>query len=235
MTVDQTIGVINQRGHWDIIIRPRDFQQNRIPTLSDCEKIIESCAVRHRGWPYPIFKKENIISGQDWIDYYMNWQQHIEVWRFHQSGLFRHIFALREDWEEKHKSIFGTPIQNPRPAGDGLSILGTLYTLTEILEFLSKIANKALFNTGVFIKITLENTENRKLFFYDSFRNLGREYRTTLSSIDEENEYSLVELTINHNKIALEICARLFEKFNWRDIPIDILKKEQEDFLKGKF
>ena len=136
--VSETIAKIKSRGFWEVAIRPLKFDKERIKSLSDCKDIIEESKVQFRGWDYPhISHKYGIVSGTDWVENLTDWSEHIEYWRMYRSAQFYHIFALREDWWE-NISIFWSE-QHVTTPGYGLEFMCTIYSITEIYEFASRI------------------------------------------------------------------------------------------------
>jgi hypothetical protein len=216
---------IKLRGYWKVNIRPLKFEEGKIASLNALKKILSDCEVSFRGWPYPLIKE--IYSDKNFIWGGVDWQNHIEYWRFYQSLQFIHFFSLREDWEDSVKSFFGGKMQNPRQPGSGLSVLGSLYTFAEIYEFTNRLVHKAPFENGVQIKIDLVGTENRKLFVNDPLMSID-DYFSRIPEITFERTYSLNDIMMNNVDSTLDCCIYFFERFNWQEIPIDFLKKRIE-------
>jgi hypothetical protein len=121
---------IKLRGYWEVIIRPTEFIDNRIESLSKCKEVVRELSVRLRGWDYPHFDNNNPpTSGIDYVEQSVDWQHKVELWRFYQSGQFLHYFGMWEDWQDQ-STIWGSRLTN-KP-GEILSIISAVYSLTEI-------------------------------------------------------------------------------------------------------
>jgi hypothetical protein len=232
MISEEVLKKINERGYWKVNIRPLDYTAQKIDSLSTLKDVINKCQVRFRGWPYPLVKE--MFSGNDFIWGGVDWQNHIEYWRLYQSLQFLHYLALREDWEENVERFLGGKITNPRKKGSGLSIISSLYSITEIFEFISKYIQKVPFESGIKIKIDLKGTKDRKLFFYDLRRYLDREYICKIPEITYENTFSFEDFLSNSQKYAIDCSIYIFERFNWENVPREILNNEQKAFLGKK-
>lgn len=232
MISEEVLKKISERGYWKVNIRPLEYKAQKINSLSSLKEIINKCQVRYRGWPYPIVKE--MFSGKDFIWGEVDWQNHIEYWRLYQSLQFLHYFALHEDWEDKVEHFLGGKIANPRKTGSGLSIISSLYSITEIFEFITKYIQKTSFESGIKIKIDLEGTMDRKLFFYDPRRRLHREYICKIPEITYENTFSFEDFLSNSQKHAIDCSVYIFESFNWDNVPKEFLNNEQEAFLGKK-
>jgi len=231
MVDEDVIDKIKSRGYWRVNIRPLKYEKNAVVSLSDLRDIIHNCKVRYRGWPYPLVKDEEINSGENFILGGVNWQDHIEYWKIYQSLQFLHYFAMREDWEDRVDNFFGGKIKNPRKPGSGLSIIGTLYSVTEIFEFTLRLIQNHPYEFGMKINIGLYGTMNRKLFFYDKSRMLDGDYTAKIPEIIYEKEFSLEEFMSNSQQFALDCCVHIFERFNWTNVPRNLLESEQKKFL----
>lgn len=73
----------------------------------------------------------------------------------YQSGQFIHYRALREDWTQEDSWI---PKEFKLAPMKFLGVLSTIYLITEIFEFLSRIGNEGLCKEGVNVSIVLEKT-----------------------------------------------------------------------------
>jgi hypothetical protein len=225
---------IKSRGYWRINFEPLVYTK-KLKTLTECKDIVEKNSVTLRGWDYPhiprkkegeigMFAQENYYEGRE------DWANHKEVWRMYQSGQFLHFLSLRDDWMEF--SGWGiTPNRTDIKPGTQLNLIGeVIYELTEIFEFLSRLAQIGLYDEGTRVSITLNNTKGRKLVT-SADRWLWDEYITDMENIPFEHEYSKEELITKSKDLALEAIVHIFERFNWPNIPIDVIKSDQEKLL----
>jgi hypothetical protein len=234
----QIIEKIKPRGYWRINFQPL-VDEIKFKSLNDCKEAVQNNRVQLRGWDYPHFpiRKDdtsNTELGKNYFAGYVDWFNHIEYWRMFQSGQFIHYLALREDWSE----LDGWNIVENQNLKQGafLGIVGTIYQMTEIFEFLSRLTAEGIYNEGVRVSITLENTEKRALRMEDSMRDffMAGKYESDMISMPFLNEYSKDDLITKPHQIALEVIMYFFERFNWDRMPLDSFKKDQDDFLKNK-
>ncbi|MDP8206530.1 MAG: hypothetical protein P9L92_07720 [Candidatus Electryonea clarkiae] len=221
----EVLNKIKSRGYWKVIIRPSKFIEERISDINDCRTIVRDNNVLLRGWDYPHYDtNSDPICGLDYVEQFTDWEHHIEGWRFYQSGQFTHYKAISEDWGEENSLLKSN---SDIPPNEYLSIIDTVYLITEICEFASRLASKSVLGDSCQIHITLSNTKNRKLFFYDRSRYLSRTYQTILKEIPYSISPSTTELISRSNEIALEHIVWLFKRFNWKSVVPGIFKEDQ--------
>lgn len=221
---------IKQRGYWFIRIRPLDFTENRINSLSKCKKLVQDSVVLLRGWDYPHIDANGIISGNDWVESSSDWDLYLEYWRFYKSAQFVHFFSCREDLQNQDDLRRHVYYSNTN-AESFLSIISTLYSVTEIFEFSSRLAQNHVFDKGLNISIDLHNMMNRQLFFYDISRALFNQYICRIDNFRVGGDYSFEEITIRSAELALEETIQIFERFNMDSPPQELLKEEQRKFF----
>ena len=85
---DYQVDKIQSRGHWRVVVRPSTFVKDRVKNILDLKPLLESCAVKLRGWDFPhIDYRTEIEIGDDWVAQPVDWEMYIEYWRFYQSPL----------------------------------------------------------------------------------------------------------------------------------------------------
>lgn len=240
MNYKELINKIKEKGYWKVVIRPIDFKKDLIPDVYDCKKIIESSIVSLRGWNYPHIHRDGInICGNDSIESYCDWKGggYFEYWRFYQSGQFAHYFSMREDYRISDKKIKQIQSYHDTISTRFLSILSTLYSVTEIFEFAQRLAAKNALGKSVEVIIELGNVYGRELFFWDSYsRYLSRSYtcRFREEHIVEKRVVSKEKLIASSDKLALDVCMNIFKKFNWPEPPIKVFEEDQRKFLERR-
>jgi len=231
-TVKETVDKIKSRGFWEVIIRPLKFNKDRIKSLSECIELILENKVRLRGWDYPhTSNKYGIKSGTDWIENLTDWSDHKEYWRMYRSGQFFHLFGCREDWWGEVR-IFWSQQSHTTP-GYGLSIMSTLYTLTEIYEFAARLAKRGIFDDFLRVSITLNGTKNRRLVTLEINRSLNDNYICNIENIPLSRIISPEEIIGKGYVFAIDDTLNIFERFNWFNAPRKVLEEEQDKFMKG--
>ena len=232
------VGTIKSRGYWRINFQPLILEQ-KIKTLDECRKVVEKNAVNLRGWDYPHFpKRQGEDAGlepcgpyyQGWVD----WNGYKEFWRIYKSGQFLHYRGLNEDWLEEDSWKSGMT-KDIKP-GEKLSVIGSVnYQITEVFEFLSRLASEGIYDEGVKVVISLKNTKNRELKVFD----LGRvplpfSYKTGAQNIVVERELSKEQLITNPKKVALLVILEIFNNFGWNNPSIETIKKDQDNLYAGR-
>ncbi len=229
---------IRSTGYWEVTIRPDGFNSEKIDSLSNCRELLQNSIVSLRGWDYPHIEAHIITNGQDYIEHKTDYTDHpnfgyVEYMRLYQSAQYYHIFALREDYSNLSEKVLLLPMQSPSPSGRYMSILSTVYTLTEIFAFASKFYSQ-IDCTSIKIKIELHGMADRQLFFYDSSRDLRRDYRSAIPDIEYEKIILKEELIATFDKLALNSTAYIFERFNWNISSPMMFSEEQKKFLERR-
>lgn len=236
---DDLLEKIKSRGFWRISFQPIVAIQ-KFSSLSECKEIVEKNAVKQRGWDYPAIPRGSrdymgIEPAENYYCGWTDWMNYKEFWRMYQSGQFLHYLALGEDWfgeDEWHKEL----AQKIKPMSS-LNIIGSVvYQITEIFEFLSRLTNSGMYDEGVYVSISLNNTKNRELWISDPMRaSFLRPYKTVAAKIEFTKKYSREQINESPKNNALEAMRYFFERFGWENLPIETLKKDQDNFLAGKF
>lgn len=233
------IDKIKSRGYWRINFQPV-VDKKKISSLGECKEIIEKNRVALRGWDYPHFPQR---TGNDtglepaeshyvgWID----WNNHKEFWHMYQSGQFLHYIALREDWLEE--DTWNPNLAEKIKTGSSLGIIGSVvFQMTEIFEFLARLGSAEIYDEGVTISISLNNTQNRELWVEDKMRApLFSQYKTGADNIGYSNEYSKEQIITSSKDLAIEAIIYIFDHFGWHTPPIETIKRDQENLLARRF
>jgi hypothetical protein len=161
--LDHVLQCIKQRGNWLVVVRPKNFEKEKL-NLKTCKDMVLKSIVSRRPYNYPHYYAnlggDDPISSE--IDYvhcitdirpYMGAiSPPLSVWRMYQSAQFVHRFSCVEDyWEDSGgKNV--------------LSVTSTLYIITEIYEFASRVdENDNILDDDLFIIIALNNMKDRSL------------------------------------------------------------------------
>ena len=226
---------IKSRGYWRINFQPLVAAQ-KLPTVGACKDLIQSNSVELRGWDYPHFPQRvdadsGAETGNDHYQGWVDWEAHKEFWRIYQSGQFIHYLGLREDWMDED-SWFTSANQIQRKPGEALSVVGTVYQITEIFEFISRLTKRGLYEEGARIALSLQNTAQRGLWLNSPNRvPLSGRYITGASEISFDKEYAKDDLTANSKELAFDIIIQIFDRFGWHAPNSASIKRDQEDLL----
>jgi hypothetical protein len=236
MKYDDVIKKIKNHGYWRIHFQP--FIHHKKLSLSECKEVVSSNAVAFRGWDYPHIPHSkdqftSIEAGQDYYQAWLDWEEygHIEFWRMFQSGQFIHYRALHEDWREVRMNNVLSDEKRDSTPGKYLGVVGTVYLFTEIFQFLSKLTRSSLYNEGVKVSITLENTNGRSLYVDDFLRtSFFQKYSTGADKILFESTFTKEQIISDPNELALQALMELFERFEWK-ANLEQLKVDQEKLI----
>jgi hypothetical protein len=222
------LGRIRSRGHWHVIIRPTQFDPKRIKSLSELEQIFDEAHVQLRGWDYPHSPRDGKSRHSDYIEGTADWESYHELWRLYQSGQFVHFFSMREDWWAE--SALGRIDIKP---GEVLSLLSTLYSLTEIFTFGARLAEAALLGPEVAVAYKLVRLEGRQLQVFDDRRvplEPWRKAAADLHAFGDEIVLPTSQLIATYNELAVDQARAVFERFDWSP-PREMVVEDQRRLL----
>jgi len=219
---------IKKNGYWRILIRPLIFEKDKINSLSECREIIEKSKVSFRGWDFPHLDRDETVNGNDWIESGSDFQDIIEYWRFYQSGQFVHYLAIREDYRKKDIEF---SIGKPVGENKFLNIEITIYRITEVFEFMSRLLEYKVLNPTFEVSINIEGVKGRELFFYQRDRNLSNTYKSGIDKIEYKKEFNENDFIIKKNEFTIECIEDVLEKFNF--YPSKQIIKEIQEKISG--
>lgn len=223
---------IKSRGFWRINFQPLVAAQ-KLPTLAACKEAVEGSSVELRGWDYPHFPRRidadsGIETGNDYYQGWIDWGAHKEFWRMFQSGQFIHYLALREDWTAEDEWYTG----QPKKPGEVLSVIGTVYQITEIFEFLTRMTKRGVYDEGARVNLSLRNTAARHLWVGDPGRvPLSMTYSTGASEITFDKQFGKDEILAKPKDLAFDMIIQIFDRFQWHAANKDVIKQDQEKLL----
>lgn len=228
----ERLSLIHATGYWRVQVRPTVFEPQRISSLKACWDMVESARVHLRGWDYPHVESREQITGEDYVQSGSTFANHIELWRFYQSGQFAHQFAM---WEDRKPPSLDMRTYGPTPVREAplqLGFVEVVYTLTEVFEFGRGLAYRGVLEPATHLAIELHGTQGRQLSSPSSrIPLLVREAsvdqvcwgRTLLSS----------ELIATAPEVAIDAAVHVFERFGW-DAPRSMLAEEQRRLLERR-
>lgn len=234
LTEKDTFEKIKERGYWQIEIRPTKFLDQRL-SLVQCKKLVELSQVQLRGWHYPHFgvRHGDLFNANNYAESFVNHNQHNEIWRIYQSGQFVHYLSFWEDWIEHEPYRYNFTTERGSNLPNVKEVLMTLYTVTEIFLFASKLALENVFGNDLQIIIKLCNTSNRELIMDQFGRDLDRQYICKIDEIEIKKNISTEDIIKNNKDLSLDTTIDIFHRFNWHlsDDTKGVLQKDQEKFL----
>lgn len=221
---------IRSKGHCMVVIRPRSFNKHRIGDITVLYPLLQKTSVLLRGWDFPHLDRMTPSTIDiNWIGQECDRGDILETWRFYQSGQFVHISGIRYDWIDR-QLLAGWRIGHA--AGPLLGIGDTLFRLTEIFEFASRLATTEAGDEQIYIKIVFKGLKNRSLWV-DSYNRMPF-VQPLVASIDEFPhivEVSRTKLIAEPRNLAIETAIELFRRFGWNATP-EQLKDQQSELKK---
>jgi hypothetical protein len=234
-----------QHPHWRVNVRPEHHNPELLPTLSACLETVRATKLSLRGWDFPHIsnKPGQTTTGRNWVASFGEFMSHVEYWRFYQSGQFLYLGAVREalskEWisqlrgaAQAHAS-WRTDVNWEQVPGF-FSLLNFLYTVTEIFEFPARLAQRGIYAGQVSITIELKRVKGFVLT-PEIDRAWSDVRATTEDTIGRTWTVDSRELLASSADISLAATAWFFERFNWLDPSVDVLKKDQQKFLAGRY
>lgn len=225
---------IKSRGYWRVNFQPLVLA-HKIPSLGECSTIVRDSRVELRGWDYPHYPlrqdaDSGIETGNDYYQGWVDWEGIKEFWRMYRSGQFIHIFGMREDWvaEDSWHSA-ANKVWEP---GAALSVISTVYTVTEIFEFASRLTKRGIYGEGIRIALSLHNTPGRALRLDDPNRiPLSMNYKTGANDISFDWQYSSNQVLSKSKDLAFDAIVQIFDRFQWHSPNKDSIRRDQERLL----
>lgn len=201
---------IKERGYWEFIIRPVEFEETRIPILH-LQNILMRTAVSLRGWDFPHLSNQSPPQiMKDYVQQTTDFHHFRECWMFFQSGQFYYIRGFSEDWRDR-SSLY--------PAHDGwqpnsrLGLFQAVATMTEFFEFAARLAMTKAGGPQLKLSWNAGHLNGRSLFADSSKTFLFRGRTAALEDFGNERIYSREDLASNARVIARQESASLFERF----------------------
>ena len=219
--------LIRTRGYWRVSIRPESYVPRRVPSVLRAAELVDTLAVRLRGWDFPHRGESSQRSvGSSWVEYAGQPLHYIEWWRIYQSGHFVYEGGFPIDWRDRSRAW--PPDAEWKP-GQLLGVGDTVYRFTEIFEFAARLAASEAGDEPMRIEIALGGLRDRTLYFDDSRRIPFSVDHT--AKIDEYilpvTSTSRSDLAATARDMAVQAARDLFERCGWQTGP-ELLRAHQE-------
>lgn len=235
---------VRQYPHWRVLLRPGLYEEERISTLGECWAIVEQNRVRLRGWDYPHLSHRDSqrTQGVNWVASWSDFMERYEYWRLFQSGQFVHLFSVREAtetaWREKLQGLTKGHLGHVKglnwDAVPGyLHITNFVYSMTEVFEFAARLCQKGIYQGSLEVGIQLEGVKGFVLAT-DWDRAWYSYYPASENVIGKTWQLSTDDFVARSSEKSLEVVLWFFERFGWLDPAVQVLRQDQENFLKGR-
>jgi hypothetical protein len=225
--------------HWRVTYRPETYDENRIPTLSDCLDVVTKNRVSLRGWDFPHISKRNEIEhGSRWIASWSDFMGHMEYWRFYQSTQFLYLGSVREvtetEWSEHLRATQHFVDKDDIANAPGfISITNFVYNITEIFEFATRLAQAAIYREPVEIAISLTGIRGF-LLAADPNRVWPNAYAASQSELAFRQSFTPADLVADAATSAVACTVWFFERFGWLNPNVAVIRSDQQKFLAGR-
>lgn len=235
---------VRDQPHWRVLIRPNIYEDERIKTLGECWELIEHNVVRLRGWPYPHLSRKEAerAHGSNWVASWSNFMGHLEYWRLYQSGQFVHLSGVREStetaWRTKLESVTRNHLSSYgdldwKAIHGFIHITNFIYTMTEVFEFAARMSQAGAFGDRLDVAVQLNGIKGFVLTT-DGDRAWHNYYAASEDSFAKTWEFTVNDLVSDTAGKSFDAVLWFFDRFGWHDPPVEILRGDQDDFLKGR-
>jgi hypothetical protein len=161
---------VKERPHWRVLIMPDTFNRERLKSLPACWELIESCRISRGGRSYPYISRDPRYrqQGNDWVASWLDsWRGYQEYWKLYQSAQFIHLFSFVEDIDREETTRIATSrvmdLTNDFVPNGCLDISNAMRTITEVVEFTARLAQRDDFGETVSLTINMVDVRNRLL------------------------------------------------------------------------
>jgi hypothetical protein len=209
-------------------------------SFSELRAMIENNSVHLRGWDLPHYDRNTVANAQEYIYNTVDWERHLEFWRFYQSGQFIYFskfWDLSMDLQERLRDEFDRTVRRTSPEEKKnvvgvASFIGVIYSVTEIFVFSARLA-KALDIVDFSIYAALHNVENWALVSGEHAAPLHDLYQSHINKITIPN-YESIKIIEDPVAIAAQALSEIFQRFQW-DNAQGAIQHWQEKFMSGRF
>ncbi len=112
------------------------------------------------------------------------------------------------------------------------SLLNVIYTISEIIEFSSRLSQKGIYTDSIRIEISIHNASGFELMPGED-RSWWNHFLLQSDNVGKEWEFDTTDLISSSAEQSFKICLWFFERFGWLDPPIEYLRSDQQKFLEG--
>jgi hypothetical protein len=204
---------IKTQGYWSVIIRPETYDPKKV-VYEELFPLIRRLSVSIRGWDFPHISDEGPIRDIDWVGQEIDWDNHVESWRFHQTGLFAYLGGYWIDWTTDTRNW------SPKPPDPYVGkIIGVSDIAMRFYEFFKLAAGFALSDAGaeqMVVKIEAHHLNGRSLWVDSSSHfpfpspNVAR-----LVSFPQQGVFSREVLISRSDQLARDWARQLYARFGW--------------------
>lgn len=226
---------LKSRGYFRIELRPTKFAKDNF-TLTECKEIIEKNQVRLRGWYFPHMGKDygDFFSADDHVVGFIDTSRHCEIFKMFRSGQFVYYLNFWEDWINYTPYGYNVKTEEGKTRPNVKETVMTLYTVTEIFLFASRLASSNFPDKNMYVSIELKDCQGRGLILDQFGSHLNQFYQCKIPEFKIDKNIPLEEIMTNYASLALDTTFEIFERFNWDHVSQgtkDSFKTRQDQIL----
>lgn len=225
---------IKQKPHFRLRFYPNQAEKVII-SARELKQLLEKSQIKYRERYFPHIRHDEFNFKDNYFEIETKRKYNDEFWRFYQSGQFIYYSTIMEDQLVKNNVIPYWPTITTETPDGHVDILRTIYLITEFYSFIYRVLYNNEEMHSVSIEICVENILNYELFIMDQRRELWDSYKC------KTNNIIIPTIFLSRQQIANEWLGKalntiiyIFERFNWLDIPIDIIKEDQKKLIERR-
>jgi hypothetical protein len=226
MAMSEITEKILSRGHWDVSIRPNEYNEQRVP-YGELDDVLASSVVRFRGWPLPfIDQRQAITRGENWIGQDIDAEvvDHYEAWRFFTTGQFSQLRSVSADWRQGREAP-----RVPRGYSAIIEVWEILYYATEVFELAARLALSSAGDDLMTVEMELLHLEGRGLVVGQSNRAEFMEpYPAPKGRLRFAQTRPREDLIAEARAGAVDMSSEFFARFGWRPSRDQLVEHQQE-------
>lgn len=230
--------------HWRINFRPDQYQKDLIPSLARCFDVVQKNKLSLRGWDYPHLSNRDTerAVGNSWVASWTDFRGTREYWRLYQSGQFLHLFSVREATEPQWRQKMQSHMQSHLSYMQGfdwtqvpgfISIVNFIYCVTEVFEFASRLCQAEVYRGALDIDIRITGIKGYVLAA-EWDRVWHSYYAAAEDKLGRSWTHQTDVLVAESSNKAIEAILWFFERFGWLSPSEEVIRRDQENFLKGQ-
>jgi hypothetical protein len=162
----------------------------------------------------------------------------IEYWRLYQSGQFIHLEAVEEVVRSEAAAVLAngptsdTRLRSDLAAPGYLNVINAFYRIIEVFEFAARLCEKDIYDNEIEITIELKGVQGFVLK-HDAYHPRTERHAADADNLGRSWKCSSLNLIADRSGLSLKAAVWFFERFHWFNPPLEVLRREQQNFLRG--
>lgn len=230
MSANKILTKLGTLGSVKVIFEPSVYNPHLIPR-KEIQGILEKSAVSLRGWSFPHMPRRDDAHSMrpysigNGIEFYTDWEDILEFFRFYESGQFLGRFVLTED-------VIGEFRHLPITPGKYLDFLSVIYRITEMILFIKNLVECTNIDGGS-IQIEIDKTMKRELesIFNQRILSFRAGYVCQMDKVITQVAFTKESLVADHLSISRKLIKDVFDDFNWANYSEQMIETYQKNLL----